>query len=104
MRCSNVYEKKKFENVSSATLKIYWKNFNNIRATFREGLGFGVINLFSYLYVVAKYNFFMNKKIWKRVMCDVENMLEKFQQYLSDFAKVWVWGLGLLIFFLIYAL
>ena len=33
MLCSNVYEQKKFGNVSSATLKIYWKYFNNIFAT-----------------------------------------------------------------------
>ena len=43
MRCGNVYEHKKFGNVSSATLKICWKNFNNILSTFREGLGFGVL-------------------------------------------------------------
>ena len=42
MRYSNVYVKKKFGNVSSETLKICWKNFNNILSTFREGLGFGV--------------------------------------------------------------
>ena len=62
------------------------------------GLRFELFNFFSYLRVVATY---MNKKILKCVQCNVENILEKFQQYLSYLSRRFgVWGHSFFLLFI----